>query len=177
MRKVVVKWSLAVAMLAVGAAAQAHSDKPQERGVGNLEVVQAGQQLSMVLESPVVNLLGFQHAAQTDADRVKVRRVVNLLRANGLFHINREADCKRVDHRLISEVLNPTQAGSDHTHDLESMRAVWEFECAKPEAIKTIDVRLLRQFTGFEKINASVLMGQMQQNLELSPRSAIIQTQ
>ncbi|WP_016772972.1 ZrgA family zinc uptake protein, partial [Pseudomonas sp. R62] len=43
-----------------------------EHGVGRLNAALDGQTLELELESPAMNLVGFEHAATSDADKAKV---------------------------------------------------------------------------------------------------------
>jgi len=122
------------------------------------------------------NVLGFEHTPKTDAEKVKARRVVSLLRANGLFAFTPTAQCKRSGYKLYSEVLNPHSHGpsddhqhhdADHGHS--DLRATYEFECEFPDKLKLIEVRAFRQFPGFEKIEVQALFPSGQVGATLTP--------
>ncbi|MCR2745426.1 DUF2796 domain-containing protein [Limnobacter parvus] len=158
-----------------------HSDAAHVHGAGELEVVQDGKGLFISLNTPLYNVLGFEHMPKTDAERVKARRVTSLLKANGLFLFSNAAQCKRTAHKIYSEVLNPHSHGpqDDHQHhDSESghsdLRVAYEFECEKPAALKQIEVRLFRQFPAFEKIEVQALFPSGQIGASLTPKQNIL---
>lgn len=167
-----------------GKSSSRHSDAAHVHGVGELEIVQDGNGLFISLYSPLENVLGFERAPKTDAERVKARRVASLLKANGLFAFSPEAQCKRTGHKLYSEILNPHSHGpnSDHQHhESESghadFRAAYEFECEQPAKLKVIDVRVFRQFPGFDKIEAQALFPSGQVGASLTPKQSTLVVQ
>jgi hypothetical protein len=158
-----------------GSAAHVH-------GTGEMELVLDGNNLSITLYSPLHNVLGFEHAPKTDTERVKARRVVSLLKANGLFAFSPDAQCKTSGHRLVSDILNPHSHGpnddhKDHDGDHSDLRAVFEFECENPQKLKTIDVRLFRQFPAFQKIELQALFPSGQQGASLTPSRSMLTVQ
>ena len=161
-----------------------HNDAAHVHGQGELEIVQDGNGLFISLYSPLENVLGFERAPKTDAERVKARRVVSLLRANGLFAFSPEAQCKRTSHKLYSEILNPHShgQGDDHQHHDSAdghsdFRAAYEFECEQPGKLKAIDVRVFRQFPGFEKIEVQALFPKGQVGATLTPKQSTLVVQ
>jgi len=167
-----------------GKANSRHDDVAHVHGQGELEIVQDGNGLFISLYSPLENVLGFEHAPKTDSERVKARRVVSLLKANGLFAFSSDAQCKRTGHKLYSEILNPHSHGpaDDHQHHDNAgghsdFRAAYEFECEQPAKLKMIEVRAFRQFPGFEKIEVQALFPSGQIGASLTPKknSLVIQ--
>jgi hypothetical protein len=153
-----------------------HNDAAHVHGQGELEIVQDGNGLFISLSSPLENVLGFERAPKTDAERVKTRRVVSLLKANGLFAFSPDAQCKRTGYKLYSDILNPHSHGpaDDHQHHDNDgghadFRAAYEFECENPSKLKLIEVRAFRQFPGFEKIEVQALFPSGQIGASLTP--------
>jgi hypothetical protein len=161
-----------------------HNDAAHVHGLGEMEIVQDGNGLFISLYSPLENVLGFERAPKTDAEKVKARRVVSLLKANGLFAFSPEAQCKRTGYKLYSEILNPHShgPGDDHQHDDDAnghsdFRASYEFECEQPAKLKVIDVRVFRQFSGFEKIEVQALFPKGQIGASLTPKQSTLVVQ
>ena len=166
------------------AANSRHNDAAHVHGQGELEIVQDGNGLFISLSSPLENVLGCERAPKTDAERVKARRVVSLLKANGLFAFSPEAQCKRTGHKLYSEILNPHShgPGDDHQHHEDAnghsdFRASYEFECEQPAKLKVIEVRVFRQFSGFEKIEVQALFPKGQIGASLTPKQSTLVVQ
>ncbi|MFO6377007.1 DUF2796 domain-containing protein, partial [Pseudomonas aeruginosa] len=75
---------LLLALVLLPFAAQAHDDHDHdhahgslgkhEHGVAQLNVALDGKTLELELDSPAMNLVGFEHAASTDADKAAVAK-------------------------------------------------------------------------------------------------------
>ena len=83
-------------------AAQAHDDHDHahgtlgahEHGVATLNVVLDGNTLELELDSPAMNLVGFEHAATRDTDKAKVAAVRQQLEQPlKLFGVDQAAGC------------------------------------------------------------------------------------
>lgn len=159
-----------------------HNDAAHVHGTGEMEIVQDGKGLFISLYTPLQNVLGFEHMPRTDTEKVKARRVTSLLKANGLFAFSPDAQCKRTGYKLHSDVLNPHSHGpaDDHQHhdstsEHADLHAAYEFECEFPAKLKVIDVRVFRQFSGFEKIDVQALFPSGQVGVSLTPvKSALV---
>jgi hypothetical protein len=82
-------------------------------GTASLQVAIDGQTLTLNLETPLENLLGFEHAPRTDKQKAAVRAMSERLNQPGeLFSPSPAAQCTSVSVALDSPVLKPaTQAG------------------------------------------------------------------
>ena len=82
-----------------------------EHGVASLNLVVDGSQVSLELDSPAANLVGFEYQPSTDKDRATVARVKAALeQADGLFTLTAAADCQLQQVELDS----PLFAAHDH---------------------------------------------------------------
>ncbi len=168
----------AVALAAPAQAAPAPG--AHAHGVAELRVVVDGGRLEVALESPLDNLVGFEHAPRTDKQRAAVRSMAAKLRqAQTLFVPTAAARCSLGSVRLASSALpaellgekEPTapQAGqeADGHADLD---ASFVFDCAAPAELKGMDVGLLSAFRGFHKLNVQVVGPKGQSATVLTPR-------
>ena len=81
MRRLLLALPFALLPLAIAHAADEHDHDhdhehgslgAHEHGVGRLNAALDGQTLELELESPAMNLVGFEHVATSDADKAKV---------------------------------------------------------------------------------------------------------
>ncbi len=138
-----------------------------EHGAARLMIAATGEQLEIILESPGVNLVGFEHAATSAADRQRLADAKAKLDAGqNLFRINPEAECtlknSHVDIAALGhEDHDAHEEHKDHgehaqheegeTHS--DIEATWLFTCAEPSDLATIQTGLFAAFPkGFEKI-------------------------
>lgn len=136
-----------------------------EHGVATLSIAVGDEGLEIMLETPAVNLLGFEHAASTVEEKQQLADIKARLEAGDeLFSINAESDCGLKDVEVSSALMGDAaqeEAGSGHEqadegeeahHDVD---AVWSYVCTKPAELKAIAVKLFSAFPqGFQKINA-----------------------
>ena len=74
-----------------------HAHEAHVHGVGKLDVALDGQTLSLHLDSPLVNLVGFEHAANSAKDKAAVQAMTKTLRSTGaaaVFVTSPSAECK-----------------------------------------------------------------------------------
>jgi len=124
-------------------------------GAAALEVALDQGSLSITLDSPLDNLLGFEHAPRTDRQKQAAKALADTLRRGDvLFGLPAAAKCTLKDVQLQAPVLGLGQgeAGGEHA----SLQADYLFACAAPAALNGIDVNLFDRFRGLHKLDARV---------------------
>ena len=152
-------WS-APALAASALGAHAH-------GVATLQVVVDGSQLQVLLETPLNNLLGFEHAPRNETQRAAIRTMAGRLRqAATLFLPTAQARCRLTAVQLVSAVLgaellggpgpaaSATSPGPTTHADLD---ATFTFACAVPTQLKGMELSLMEAFPGLRKLGVSVV--------------------
>ena len=164
MKRIVAMLCLAASSLAPPAlAAPAH-----EHGVARLDVGVEAARVVLFLETPLDNLLGFEHAPRSDAERQKAAAAVASLReAAALFRIDPAAGCTLARVELSSGALGlgKVDAGAKEGHgDLEGQ---FEFQCTAGAKASFVEVRLWDAFAGFKRLDLQVATprGQMKATL------------
>ena len=128
MRRLLLALPFALLPLAVAHAADEHdhdhdhehgSLSAHEHGVGRLNAALDGQTLELELESPAMNLVGFEHAATSDADKAKVAAVrAQLEKPLALFNLPTAAGCVVASQELESPLFGgKPDADDDHDED------------------------------------------------------------
>ena len=126
MRRLLLALPFALLPLAVAHAADEHDHDHEhgslgahEHGVGRLNAVLDGQTLELELESPAMNLVGFEHTATTDADKAKVVAVrAQLEKPLALFSLAKAAGCEVASQKLESPLFgDKPEADDDHDED------------------------------------------------------------
>jgi hypothetical protein len=138
-------------------------------GTASLQVAIDGQTLTLNLETPLENLLGFEHAPRTDKQKAAVRAMSERLNQPGeLFSPSPAAQCTSVSVALDSAVLKPgQQAAGDGHADLDGE---FVFRCADPEALRTLDVGLFQHFPKLRRLDVQVAGPRGQSAARLSPQ-------
>jgi hypothetical protein len=194
MRRILLALPLALLPLTIAQAASHEHDHDHaheehgslgkhEHGVASLNVALDGQTLEIQLESPAMNLVGFEHEAKSDADKAKVAAArQHLEQPQALFALPAEAKCVVQESTLES----PLFAGHEHEHEHEhehhdhgdehghsDIDASYRFVCANAGALQTLDLgSFFSTFPATEKLEVQLIGPSGQQGTELTPKQS-----
>ncbi|GLH45726.1 hypothetical protein RS3R6_32390 [Pseudomonas atacamensis] len=157
-----------------------------EHGVGRLNAALDGQTLELELESPAMNLVGFEHAATSDADKAKVAAArAQLEKPLALFSLPAAAGCKVVSQELESPLFGDKpdaddhdedeadKDGHEHHHDHSEIHAHYQFSCATPGELNTLNLtNVFKTFPATQKIQVQLISATGQQGSEVTAKSA-----
>lgn len=125
-----------------------------EHGAARVDVALDGQRLSVALEVPLDALLGFERAPRTDAERQAAATLLKQLRDGALlFRPDAAARCRPVASNVNAPVLQP---GAKATGDHADVDASYEFDCAAPQSLKTLDVALFDSFPRLQRVDVQL---------------------
>jgi len=138
-----------------------------EHGAAELDAALDGSMLEIELRSPAMNLVGFEHAPSSDADKRKIADARERLeQPDALFGLPAAAGCKLAETELESPLFegeaHDHNHGDEHDGDHESqhseIHAHYHFDCATPQAIQALDLQaLFKAFPGTKKIQAQLI--------------------
>ncbi len=175
--------ALPFALLPLAAAQAAHDDHAHadehaslgahEHGAAQLNVALEGQRLELALESPAMNLLGFEHAAVSTADQAAAAHAQQQLQTPlALFGIPSAAGCTIASQELRSPLfIDHADQHTEHEHGSEhsDVDANYVLTCNKPEALAAIDLsQLFQRFPATRKIQVQLIGPNGQQGAELT---------
>jgi hypothetical protein len=155
-------------MALLNAATAASAGGAHEHGVVKLDVAVEGDRVVVEIDSPLVNLLGFEHAPHNDAERAKADAAVKKLRdAAALFRVDRMAGCVLSKVDLQSP---PLQLGHKAVpvHDAHGdLEGSFEFKCLAGARAAFLDVGLFDAFPQVQRVDLQVATpkGQMKATL------------
>ncbi|TKB06800.1 DUF2796 domain-containing protein [Desulforhopalus sp. IMCC35007] len=158
-------------------------------GVGLLNVALDGNTLIIELDSPAANIVGFEHDPENDQQSHEVHGAIQLLKdGEKLFILSPEAQCSLHEAHVHSDIGGGHHdeheahgAHEAHTQDAHSaanhsdesahsdFEVAYQFECGRPDNLKTMDVMLFSHFPGFEEIEVQVLTPKGQTAVALTP--------
>jgi hypothetical protein len=174
--------ALAAAALAPAVAAAHGPHAAHVHGLARLALVVDGPMLSIAFESPLHNLVGFEHEPRSEEQREAFARMMAALNAPAdLFAPTAAASCSPVRIAIESPWLS--DSGEDahahgdghahgHAHEHADLYAEYDFHCDSPEELRGVDVELFGRFPGIERIQAEVAApgGQSAARLDASQR-------
>jgi Protein of unknown function (DUF2796) len=150
------------------AAAQTHSHahKPRkaeahQHGIGRLDIAIEGTTVSMALEAPADDIVGFEHVAKSAADLAKVEAAkAKLMAPLALFELSKAAGCtvQKAEVKFATEAKDKTDAHDGHAE----VTAEYTLGCTSIVDVKTIEFLYFKAFKGAEslKVNLAGANGQ-----------------
>ena len=147
-------------------------------GGASLALVLEGQNLTVELDSPLYNLLGFEHEPETDAQRTTLGSVQKkLVNGGDLLRFNKDANCVPIASSssvtLFEEPSHDDEHHDDHDdeHAEDSHRDVvlsYNFICQNPAALKTLSVEMLNDFPLMTEVDVIYLGPRTQSSYEVT---------
>jgi hypothetical protein len=194
MRRLLLALPFAMLPLAAAHAADEHDHEhgslgAHEHGVGRLNAVLDGKTLELELESPAMNLVGFEHVATSDADKAKVVAArTRLEQPLSLFNLPKAAGCVVENQELESPLFGDQpdadddhdddakdEDGHEHHHDHSEIHARYQFTCATPDALKTLDLaNMFNTFPATRKVQVQLISPSGQQGVEVTAKAAAL---
>ena len=173
--------ALLLGMLALLAAAAVQAAPPHEHGVARLDVAVDAGRVSIELDTPLDNLLGFERAPRTDPERAKVAALVVRLRAaEALFRIDPAAGCTLAKVDLVSAPLDLGRAAVGAAvraapNDHSDLNGVFEFRCTNGARAGFVELGLFDAFPALKRIELQVVTprGQLKATLR-KPASRVM---
>lgn len=143
-----------------------------EHGSATMDVALEGANLVVNLITPVDNLVGFERAPRTQAERQAAEAALARLRDGAaLFRLNAEAGCVLADVAVKAPVLEqPAAARSGHA----DANASYEFRCKAPAALRTVDVRLFDAFARLERVRVQAALPGGQRKATLRRQATVL---
>lgn len=191
--------ALSAALLPPGAAAQ-HEDRGRhpehaapraapatmaggahEHGLAALRVAVDGGALEIELATPLDTLVGFEHAPRTAAQRAALQAAERGLRDGAaLFGLPEAAGCALMAVSLASPWLQSEDradaGGAAHVQagdgDHGELVAGYRFQCARPQALDALQLRLFELFPRLRAVRAEWASAHGQGAATLTPKQA-----
>lgn len=151
-------------------------------GQARLDVAVERGRIDLRLESPLDNLLGFEHAPANLAELDATKAMVSKLRsAQNLFVTSPAAGCKLIAVKLESSAIPAAilQGGSGPAakpgkQDHGDLDAEFSLLCARPDALHQIDVRLFETFPHLRSVDVQLLSPRGQTGQRLTPSQRVL---
>jgi hypothetical protein len=149
-----------------------------------------GGKLLVELESPLDNLVGFEHAPRTEQQRAAIRKMDERLQAaDRMLRPAAAAGCTvrgvSIEHPYRTQAAGgaaPVASAKPRAGESKGqgakpadthaeLRATYELECGKPEALDRLEVLLFDTFPGMKRIRAQTASPRGQSSKILTARS------
>jgi hypothetical protein len=149
--------------------AQAQPRHAHVHGQLKLDVAIDVRAITVHVDSPLVNIVGYERAPRTDAERNTAQQALAQLRSAGkLFTIDPAAGCALAQVDLDAPALGLGDALPGQTQGHDDLEGNIVFECRSPVQARYIDVALFEAFSGVRQIDVQIATpdGQFQRTLK-----------
>jgi len=134
------------------ALAFAHKQQAHTHGAGQLGIVVEGEQLTLLLELPQHDVVGFERAPKSAREQVTVQAALEKLRNPAkLFAPTAAAQCELADHKIDAPLLEG--AKGHHGHGDVEVRYV--YRCAQLAALTDLKATVSAEFPRVRSLNVS----------------------
>ena len=127
--------------------------------------------ITIELESPLFNILGFEHAPNTEIQVAHVKRAeAQLGRGGSLFTFNPKANCQiTYETQEVSLFKTDEAHRDDHEHlTHKDVLLRYQFLCQNPSALSNVSVNLFDFFDELTEISVTYLGPNSQKQVTLS---------
>ena len=140
-----------------------------EHGSATLNIAVEENSLHIELESPAMNIVGFEHAASNEKQNTSVTWATQALKdAPKQFELPAAAQCRLADAHVESPLLKNQLNKKNHSEMHSEFHASYIFKCKNISALNTINVRLFETFKGMNDIDVQLISSQGQTTKELT---------
>lgn len=150
-------------------------------GLASLFVVQDGDELLVELESPGINLVGFEHQARTQAEQESIAELKRLLENEGRLISLNGGDCQLMHVETAMPGLDKDHDEHEHEHEHEvghgEVHAQYRFHCQQPKDLQAIELTLFKEFANLQEVKAQWIVGDRQGAATLSAENRLIELQ
>ena len=177
------------------AVSDTRSAESHTHGDASLAIVLDGSMLTVELDTPLYNVLGFEHEAETAAQKAAVLKAETVLTRGGpLFVFNNEAGCSIIGDIISVELEHhededhddedhddhedDEHEDDDHEDDHEDEEShdkthkdvvlQYDYKCQSPTALKNVTVNLFEHFENLTELDLVYLGPNTQKQSELS---------
>ena len=178
--------ALAALALAATASALAVAEEhrelgPHVHGHGNLNIAVEDKRVSMELEVPGMDIVGFEHDATTDDHKAAMEKAkTQLAQPLSVFKLPAAAGCTVADAKVAVEAEHhhDGDADGDHDHDHDNatsgdhdhdgheghkeFHVTYALDCAEPARISAIDFDYFKLFAGAHDLTVNVVTAKAQ---------------
>jgi hypothetical protein len=132
-------------------------------GHSTLNIAIEEGQVAMELEAPGVDIVGFEHRAETEADQARLDAAIGQLsQPLALFVLPAAAACTVTS----SDVSLPTETGAGHDGHAE-FHAQYPLDCADPGAIDRIEFAFFELFPNAREVEVQMISDKGSQVFEV----------
>lgn len=152
----------------------AWASKAHEHGVAQVDVAIDGARLAIALSTPLDNLVGFERAPRTDAERRALESALARLADAALWQPDAAAQCKAGSPKVTPPSFDKAKVKPAKADDHADVEASVEFECTKPQELRSLGTQLFKALPRLKRADVQIATPRGQAKAVLRPASATI---
>ena len=152
-------------------------------GHGTLNIAIEDKRVSMELEVPGMDIVGFEHAPSTDDQKAAVEKAkARLEKPLGMFSLPTAAACTVAEAKVAIEAEHGDHGDDDHKHEEKGdhdhdheaagghnqFEASYALDCANPSELTTITFDYFALFAGAHDLTVNVVTAKGQSKYEVT---------
>jgi len=151
--------SIAMASTGNVKAELAHLDA-HVHGLAELMIAIEGQTVDIQLQSPAMNLVGFEHKAHSESEIDAVQRAESLLNSPNLLFSFKGGQCSLIETSVdVSSVLESEHSeldGHHHEHETDEehhneVSAHYQYHCNNTDELAAVSVNMFKDFPAIKQ--------------------------
>jgi hypothetical protein len=151
----------------------AHS--AHEHGKAQIKLALDQSKMLLVLQTPQDSLVGFERAPKSEAELAKAKAASSALKeASKLFVINPEAQCSLKEVTVNAPNLVAASGSKEKSMEHTDVEANYNFECAKADQLRAIDVLVFDTFKSIKVIQVQFVGTKKQKTARLTSSARTI---
>jgi hypothetical protein len=144
----------------------AHAAPAHVHGVAKIDLAVDGDKLTLSMEMPLDNTVGFEHLPRTGQQKAALAESMKTLKnATDLFVPSAAAGCA-IESMEVGDPFPGGKAKADGHADVD---ADYVFRCAHPERLKGLETTLFKRFGRLHRIDVQRATGSGQGASTLTP--------
>lgn len=153
-------------------------------GLSEMTIAIEKQTLEIQIESPAVNLVGFEHKAQTKKDIATVEKAKLLLEHHAVVFSLSGGSCKLVNQFIdVSSITNTHHhPEKEHKHEINhsseishsEVTAIYQYHCEKTSELSSITVTIFDLFPDIQEMQVMWISEIKQGAIMLNPTNKVV---
>jgi hypothetical protein len=161
-------------------------------GHGTLNIAVESTRLSIELEAPGADIVGFEHDANSAEQKAALAKAKEQLADPlALFKVPAAAECKLAEAKVEIETEDAhdrdhghdaKEAHDEHAHDHDdkdkgghnAFHATYAIDCAKPDNITAITFDYFKTFAGAKELDVSLVTEKAQSKFEVTRENPVL---
>ena len=132
----------------------AHAGRAHQHGVAAADIAVDAGSLVIAIDVPLDDLVGFERAPRTDAERARVAQALATLRdAAALIRPDPAAGCNAGAAEIVSPALGLGAAQKPQADGHADLQATWTFGCRAGARPAWVELRFLEAFPRLQRID------------------------